>query len=206
MSLCRSVLLAGFAAAVFIILLPAPLQAQPYAWKWQQVGGPWTGQVLRTDTPNCHVTGEVCRCNNVCGASRPFGGEILYHANGCANPPLRLRCVNMGGPAPTAPKVAQNQSRQIEPPITGPNCPSSGARSPKSNTRAKVTFLNSSQSGKIAVYWVDFNGNSVHYADVQRGGTYVADSYVGHIWVALNAQGGCIATTAVPAGAPTLAF
>lgn len=208
MTFIRSVVLSAFAAAVFITLLPAPLQAQPYAWKWQQVGGPWTGQVLRTDTPNCHVTGEVCRCNNVCGASRPFGGEILYHANGCANPPLRLRCVNMGGPVqlPAAPLTQGAQGRSIEPPSTGPGCPRQGTRSPQTNARAKVTFLNSNAGGTLSVNWVDLNGNWVHYGNIARGGQYVVDSFVGHTWVILNANGRCIGAPVVSPGQPTFAY
>ena len=95
--------------------------------------------------------------------------------------------------------------RSVEPPITGPNCPPRRARSPGTQARAQTTFVNGNNF-TISLYWVDFDGNSVHYGDIAPRRSLVLQSYVGHLWVALDRNGRCLGYSAVPAGQPTLAF
>ncbi|AVO44437.1 hypothetical protein [Phreatobacter cathodiphilus] len=98
------------------------------------------------------------------------------------------------------PSSTQAQQRQPEPPIAGPGCPRAGTKSPRSSQRVPVTFFNG-QHREAHLYWVDFNGNSVFYAKINRGQQYQVNSFAGHVWVALNERGRCVSTFAVsPAG------
>ncbi len=116
------------------------------------------------------------------------------------------RCTAGATPPQAAPKVTQAQTRQTEPPSTGPGCPRQGTRSPHATARAKVTFLNTNAGGTITINWIDFDGNWVHYANVARGRQFDSNSFVGHVWVVLDANGRCIGTPVVSTGTPTFAY
>ncbi|NKC31300.1 VHL beta domain-containing protein [Falsiroseomonas selenitidurans] len=95
--------------------------------------------------------------------------------------------------------------RSVEPPITGRNCPRPGTRSPGSRQQIRTTFSNANDF-QISLYWVDFQGNSVHYGNIRPRGSMTLQSYLGHVWVALDPRGRCLGHAAVPRGEPTLAF
>ena len=53
---------------------------------------------------------------------------------------------------------------------------------PDRETR-KVEFVNARGSAS-ALYWVDFDGVEVHYADLPPGMTTVMSTFAHHVWVA----------------------
>ena len=210
MNFTQSVVLAAV-ATVITSLAPAA-QAQSSV-EWHQINGSFRVQATRGGTPNAPlcVHGLSCNCPgqpNYCGA-HSNGTKVLFWKDGCARPPMQIQCVvrTAGAPPPqAAPKIVQPQARQVEPPSTGPGCPRQGTRSPRSNARAKVTFLNTNAGGTISINWIDFDGNWVNYASVARGRQFDSNSFVGHAWVVLDANGRCIGTPVVSSGSPTFAY
>ena len=119
----------------------------------------------------------------------------------------RIRSLHRAGAhAPSGAKSYPAPARQIEPPSTGPGCPRQGHALAAGNARAKVTFLNTNAGGTISINWIDFDGNWVHYASVARGRQFDSNSFVGHAWVVLDANGRCIGTPVVSSGSPTFAY
>jgi VHL beta domain len=71
-------------------------------------------------------------------------------------------------------------------------CPIYGkVKSKNSNTPVTVTFDNMSGE-KRGVFWVDFKGNWVKYADLKPGQTYTADTFATHPWIFTDIAGNCV--------------
>lgn len=83
--------------------------------------------------------------------------------------------------------------------ITGKSCSEeSSLKSASSATSTNITFKNSS-SGKIHIYWLDFNGKRVEYGKsggqasggIDAGVSYTQQTYLTHPWLITDDQGNC---------------
>ena len=50
-----------------------------------------------------------------------------------------------------------------------------------------ITFVNRTK-GPISLYWIDWDGNSEHYAVVEAGQSNRRETYTGHVWRVVNAE------------------
>jgi hypothetical protein len=71
-------------------------------------------------------------------------------------------------------------------------------RSHESNTSLHIDYQND-RPRKVSLYWLDFDGRRVHYADLEPGQGYRQQTYVTHPWVAVDGDGRCRAVF-VPQG------
>lgn len=72
-------------------------------------------------------------------------------------------------------------------------------RSHESTTSLHIAYQND-HDRKVSLYWLDFEGRRVHYADLEPGQGYRQQTYVTHPWVAVDGDGRCRAIF-VPQGA-----
>ena len=81
---------------------------------------------------------------------------------------------------------AQAQTRWMQ------TCPSPGnIRSVDSKTKAIVNFSNN--TGKtINIVWLDYEGKRKTYKTLNRGEVYEQQTFVGHPWLIVDANGGCL--------------
>jgi hypothetical protein len=66
-----------------------------------------------------------------------------------------------------------------------------GVKSKKSTVPVKVKFTNKSGEYR-GVFWVDYNGQMVNYANLNPGQSYTIDTFVSHPWVFTDGPGNCI--------------
>lgn len=66
-----------------------------------------------------------------------------------------------------------------------------GAKSKKSDVPVKVKFVNKSGEYR-GVFWVDYKGQLVNYANLNPGESYTIDTFVSHPWVFTDGPGNCI--------------
>lgn len=94
--------------------------------------------------------------------------------------------------APPAPVVERAGKRPVEEAIVRMPCgDESKLRSIVSEGSLQIDFANGGTQ-PIAMYWIDFNGGRVHYADVSPGDSYTQQTFVTHPWVAVGANGKCV--------------
>ena len=81
---------------------------------------------------------------------------------------------------------AQAQTRWMQ------TCPSPGnIRSVDSKTKAIVNFSNN--TGKtINIVWLDYEGKRKTYKTLKRGEVYEQQTFVGHPWLIVDQDGGCL--------------
>lgn len=110
-----------------------------------------------------------------------------------------LLCLLLGSPSFA-------QIGQPEPPFEGPGCPRDGTVSPQSSARATLTIHNPSRR-KMFLYWVDFDGSSVLYAEMQGKTKYTINTFVGHVWIMAGPSGStCETVIKIPRGNPEYTF
>ena len=61
-------------------------------------------------------------------------------------------------------------------------------RSQASEIETAVVFVNN-MSERVAVYWIDYEGNEIHYRDLEPGQRYSQDTYATHPWVVRTIDG-----------------
>jgi hypothetical protein len=66
-----------------------------------------------------------------------------------------------------------------------------GVKSKKSDVPVKVKFVNKSGEYR-GVFWVDYKGQMVNYANLNPGESYTIDTFVSHPWVFTDGPGNCI--------------
>jgi hypothetical protein len=66
-----------------------------------------------------------------------------------------------------------------------------GAKSKKSNVPVKVKFVNKSGEYR-GVFWLDYKGQMVNYANLNPGESYTIDTFVSHPWAFTDGPGNCI--------------
>ncbi|MFO0994860.1 MAG: hypothetical protein U1E67_23350 [Hyphomicrobiales bacterium] len=66
-----------------------------------------------------------------------------------------------------------------------------GAKSKKSTNPVKVKFVNKSGEYR-GVFWLDYKGQMVNYANLNPGESYTVDTFVSHPWVFTDGPGNCI--------------
>ena len=80
-----------------------------------------------------------------------------------------------------------------------------GMASTPSRDDRKVEFINA-RDATSALYWLDFDGNEVHYVDLPPGMTTMMSTFGSHVWVsrdmATNAAVAAYAVTARKPGEP----
>jgi len=75
--------------------------------------------------------------------------------------------------------------------VTQEPCASeSRRRSLESTTSLQLDYRND-RSRRVSLYWLDFQGKRVHYADLEPGEAYRQQTYVTHPWVAVDGDGRC---------------
>ena len=75
--------------------------------------------------------------------------------------------------------------------IVNPNCHITQALSLNSNTASNLQFTNASGT-TVDIYWLDYEGDRVHYAELADGASYVQETFVTHPWVAVDKAGNCL--------------
>lgn len=65
------------------------------------------------------------------------------------------------------------------------------AKSQKSDFPVKMTFVNKTKNHR-AVMWIDFEGNSKEYAELNAGEKYTINTYVTHPWMFTDGPGNCL--------------
>lgn len=92
--------------------------------------------------------------------------------------------------------------------ITGKSCSEEASlKSASSTTSTNITFKNSS-SGKIHIYWLDFNGKRVEYGKsgnqasggIDAGVSYTQQTYLTHPWLITDDNGNCQGIYFAPTG------
>jgi hypothetical protein len=73
-------------------------------------------------------------------------------------------------------------------------------KSLNSDNPTNITFTNATCIA-ISIYWLDFEGNRVFYADIPPGVSYVQNTFLTHPWVVTNANGDIGLFLPVPDGA-----
>lgn len=66
-----------------------------------------------------------------------------------------------------------------------------GAKSAASNTPSVIIF-NNNTAAPIKIFWLDFQGGREFFGELAAGTNYRQETYVDHLWVVTNAQGGCL--------------
>ncbi len=75
--------------------------------------------------------------------------------------------------------------------IPNPNCHITQARSTEGATPSQIAFQN--ESGvPVDIYWLDYEGDRVHYATLADGEGYVQPTWLTHPWVAVDKAGNCL--------------
>jgi len=64
-------------------------------------------------------------------------------------------------------------------------------RSASSNDQRLLTVVNQVSDRTAMLYWIDFNGNKVRYAEIPPYGRHVQQTYRGHVWISENSYGYC---------------
>jgi hypothetical protein len=72
-------------------------------------------------------------------------------------------------------------------------------RSQTSEVGMSLTFVNET-TGRISIYWIDFDGGRVFYNSLEPGASYVQRTYVTHPWIAVDPSGRCLALLVPIAG------
>ena len=95
------------------------------------------------------------------------------------------------GQRPSPPPPQQFSQQPAPRPSGSEACPPRGsARSVDANQTASVEFHN--QTGAmLRLFWLDYNGERKHYADIQPNDRHVQQTYVSHPWILVDPQGGC---------------
>ncbi|WP_319531623.1 hypothetical protein [uncultured Cohaesibacter sp.] len=106
--------------------------------------------------------------------------EIFYNQGGQQRRVL-YRIQSAQGPKGGGQKKARNNTcQQLR-----------GRVSQNSNQPVRVTFVNRSGEYRSAM-WINFQGQPIHYADIQPGASYTIDTYVTHPWMFVDGPGNCI--------------
>ena len=66
-----------------------------------------------------------------------------------------------------------------------------------------IEFVNQT-SGGIKVAWINYQGERVEYATLDRGSSYVQPTFVTHPWIVIDSADRCV-TVVVPSAQPTRA-
>ena len=85
----------------------------------------------------------------------------------------------------------------LEGAVSGPVLELTCAREPdlrslSSEESLHIVFHNTTQT-PLTLTWLDFNGRRVSYATLPPGESYRQQTYVTHPWLALDADGHCVA-------------
>ncbi|HWN23396.1 MAG TPA: hypothetical protein VNP93_15570, partial [Gaiellaceae bacterium] len=75
--------------------------------------------------------------------------------------------------------------------IVNPNCHVAQAASIEGTTPSQITFVNSSGT-TVDIYWLDYEGDRVHYATLTAGQSYAQPTWLTHPWVAVDKAGNCL--------------
>ncbi len=79
---------------------PAVPQAQAYVMFWRQVGGTWWRGPFATQTATCVHASPLAVCNGQNFKGVYLDGQYtLFWINGCAQPPITLKCEVRPAPA-----------------------------------------------------------------------------------------------------------
>ena len=78
--------------------------------------------------------------------------------------------------------------------IVNPNCHVAQARSIEGTTPSQIDFVNASGT-TVDIYWLDYEGDRVHYATLAPGGNLAQPTWLTHPWVAVDKAGNCLGYT-----------
>jgi hypothetical protein len=95
--------------------------------------------------------------------------------------------------SPTPSAAAQsNQGQSANLPVVDPSCNSEAtSQSLNSNTPTSFTLTNHT-SETLSLFWLNFQGQRVHYTDVDPGQSKDQKTFVTHPWVVADPGGNCI--------------
>jgi len=119
-----------------------------------------------------------------------------------------MKSIAVGAAALALLVFAGPSSAQIgppEPPLEGPGCPRVGTTSPRTSERTTMT-INNPNRRNYTVYWIDFGGSPVPYAEMQGRTRYTVNTFVGHVWVLVGANGRCLTVFRAQPGNPEFTF
>ena len=78
--------------------------------------------------------------------------------------------------------------------IVNPNCHVAQPRSIEGATPSHIDFVNASGVA-VDIYWLDYEGDRVHYATVAPGGNLAQPTWLTHPWIAVDKAGNCLGYT-----------
>lgn len=70
-------------------------------------------------------------------------------------------------------------------------CSTFGLRLVGSNDERELIVVNTARDRSTDLYWIDFDGQKVHYAEIPPSSQHVQSTFRGHIWIAENSLGYC---------------
>lgn len=76
-------------------------------------------------------------------------------------------------------------------PVFGAPCDTGGLRSAGSNEGRELIVHNQVGDRSASLYWIDFAGQKVLYAEIPPNGRHVQQTYRGHVWISENSYGYC---------------
>ena len=71
------------------------------------------------------------------------------------------------------------------------SCSTYGLKSVGSNDQRELIIVNQIHDRSANLYWINFNGEKVHYATIPPMGRHVQQTYAGHVWCSDNSYGYC---------------
>ena len=75
--------------------------------------------------------------------------------------------------------------------VVNPNCHVTQAQSIDGTTPSQITFVNESGT-EVDIYWLDYEGDRIHYATLPDGAGYSQPTWLTHPWVAVDKAGNCL--------------
>lgn len=70
-------------------------------------------------------------------------------------------------------------------------CDTRGMRSVGSDAARELVVVNAVGDRSAHLYWINFQGQKVHYVTIPPRGRHVQPTYRGHVWVSENTYGYC---------------
>lgn len=103
--------------------------------------------------------------------------------------------------------IGSARTRANNAPINDNSCQQMrGTRSPGTD-QAKTTVIFKNQTNQTRlVNWIDYQGKSVRYKNLQPGQSYKQRTFVSHVWRVTDDSGNCIQMSAAKSGADTVSI
>lgn len=143
------------------------------------------------------MIGEPTQCTVTQQAGDTILGAVRQVLMIAASGLLLAGCSSSSAASPsptptTSPAAQSNQGPSANLPAVDPSCGAEAtSQSLNSNTPTSFTLTNHT-SETLSLFWLNFQGQRVHYTDVDPGQSKDQKTFVTHPWVVADPGGNCI--------------